>query len=56
MSTMNPIWSQVRDRFIPRYGSNLRVELRDLSDSMLRDIGLSLGSERFGSTMRFWIP
>jgi uncharacterized protein YjiS (DUF1127 family) len=56
MSTMNPIWSQVANRFIPRYRSNLRVELRDISDSLLRDIGLSLGSERIGSAMRFWIP
>jgi uncharacterized protein YjiS (DUF1127 family) len=56
MSTSNPIWRQVRDSFNLRYRSNLRLELRDFSDSMLRDIGLSLGDERFGSTMRFWIP
>ena len=35
--------------------ANLRIELSDLSDSILRDIGLSRGSERVRPAMPFWI-
>jgi uncharacterized protein YjiS (DUF1127 family) len=52
MNKMNPnrlrVWHW-HDR------GNLRIELSDLSDSILRDIGLSRGNERFRPAMPFWI-
>jgi uncharacterized protein YjiS (DUF1127 family) len=52
MSKMNRNWLRLwhwQDR------ANLPIELSDLSDSILRDIGMSLGNERFRPAMPFWI-
>ena len=53
MSKMDRNWLRLwhgRDR------ANLRNELSDLSDSILRDIGLAPGNERFRAAMPFWCP
>jgi uncharacterized protein YjiS (DUF1127 family) len=52
MSKMNRNWLRLwhwQDR------ASLRIELSDLSDSVLRDIGMSRGNERFRPAMPFWI-
>jgi uncharacterized protein YjiS (DUF1127 family) len=36
--------------------ANSRIELTDLTDSTLQDIGLARGHERFGAAKLFWIP
>ena len=35
--------------------AGLRIELSDLSDNILRDIGLSRRNEQFRPAMPFWI-
>jgi uncharacterized protein YjiS (DUF1127 family) len=52
VSKMNRNWLRLwhwQDR------ANLRIELSGLSDSILRDIGMSPGNERFRPAMPFWI-
>jgi uncharacterized protein YjiS (DUF1127 family) len=51
MSKMNRNWLRLwhwQDR------ANLNTELSDISDSILRDIGLSPGNERSRPAMPFW--
>jgi uncharacterized protein YjiS (DUF1127 family) len=36
--------------------ANSRIELSDLTDRTLQDIGLTRGHERFGAAKLFWIP
>jgi uncharacterized protein YjiS (DUF1127 family) len=59
MSPTNPnslgVWCQFKHRFLAWHnGSSL--DLPNLSDDILRDIGLSRGSERFKPAMPFWVP
>lgn len=51
MSTINSnrirVWSQLTHRFAVWQGRvNARIELNNLDDRLLRDIGLTRGSER----------
>lgn len=53
----NPVgmWRQFKDRFLTsQYGSSF--DLPNLSDDILRDMGLSRGSEQFKPAMPFWAP
>jgi uncharacterized protein YjiS (DUF1127 family) len=52
MSKMNRNWLRLWHR---QDRANLRIELSDFSDSILRDIGVSRGSERFRPATPFWI-
>ena len=61
MSPTNPnplsAWRQFTHRFLAwQDGSSFRPELPNLSDDILRDIGLSRGSEQFKPSMPFWVP
>jgi hypothetical protein len=56
MSTVKPVWRAVIDSVVSPYRSSVCVELRCLNDNMLRDIGLTLGGERYKSVLPFWIP
>jgi uncharacterized protein YjiS (DUF1127 family) len=48
-------WKQVKDSFITRLDrANYRIELRNLSDRTLRDIGLTRGNEGCYSASPFW--
>jgi uncharacterized protein YjiS (DUF1127 family) len=51
------LWRRVRQSFTAWQGrANARVELTNLTDGTLQDIGLSRGNERFGAAKVFWIP
>jgi len=52
MSKMNGNWFRLWHR---QDRANLHIELSDLNDSILRDIGMSRGGERFRPAMPFWI-
>jgi uncharacterized protein YjiS (DUF1127 family) len=52
MSKMNRNWLRLW-HWQGREG--FRIELNDLSDNILRDIGLSRGNEQFRPAMPFWI-
>ena len=61
MSPMNPNQlrqlRQLKHSFVAWHDrANSRVELRNLSDRTLRDIGLTRGNERRRSVNPFWIP
>jgi uncharacterized protein YjiS (DUF1127 family) len=50
-------WRQFRHRFLAwQDGSSFRFDLPNLSDDILRDIGLSRSTERFKPAMPFWVP
>jgi uncharacterized protein YjiS (DUF1127 family) len=48
-------WHQFKHRFLDLQHSS-SFDLPSLSDDILRDIGLSRGSERFKPAMPFWVP
>jgi uncharacterized protein YjiS (DUF1127 family) len=51
------LWRRVRNSFAAWHDhANSRIELTDLADSTLQDIGLTRGHERFGAAKLFWIP
>jgi uncharacterized protein YjiS (DUF1127 family) len=51
------LWRRVRQSFTAWHDrANSRIELSDLTDSTLQDIGLTRGHERFGAAKLFWIP
>jgi len=51
------LWRRVRQSFAAWHDrANSRIELTDLTDSTLQDIGLTRGHERFGAAKLFWIP
>jgi|HubBroStandDraft_5_1064220.scaffolds.fasta_scaffold993951_2 uncharacterized protein YjiS (DUF1127 family) len=51
------LWRRVRNSFAAWHDhANSRIELTDLADSTLQDIGLTRGHERFGGAKLFWIP
>jgi uncharacterized protein YjiS (DUF1127 family) len=61
MSPTNPnplgVWRQFKHRFFAwQDSSSFGLELPNLSDDILRDIGLSRSSERFKPAMPFWLP
>jgi uncharacterized protein YjiS (DUF1127 family) len=61
MSPTNPnslgVWRQFKHRFLAwQDGSTFRLDLPNLSDDILRDIGLSYSTERFKPAMPFWVP
>jgi uncharacterized protein YjiS (DUF1127 family) len=47
-------WCQFKQRFLT-WQDGSSFDLPSLSDEILRDIGLSRGSERFPA-MPFWVP
>jgi uncharacterized protein YjiS (DUF1127 family) len=53
----NPLgmWRQFKRRFLVRQDGS-SFELPNLSDDILRDIGLSRGTEPFKAAMPFWVP
>jgi uncharacterized protein YjiS (DUF1127 family) len=59
MSPTNPnpfgVWRQFKHRFLA-WQDGSSFELPDLSDDILRDIGLSRSSAPFKPAMPFWIP
>jgi uncharacterized protein YjiS (DUF1127 family) len=51
------VWHRVKHSFVTwRDRGNSCTELKSLSDSVLRDVGLSHGNERFKRTKPFWLP
>ena len=51
------VWRQFKHRFLAwQDGSRFRLDLPNLSDDILRDVGLSRGTERFKPAMPFWVP
>jgi uncharacterized protein YjiS (DUF1127 family) len=59
MSSTNPnplgMWRQFKHRLLAlQDGSSF--DLPNLSDEILRDIGLSRGTEQFKPAMPFWVP
>ena len=61
MDKRNPfrlrLWRRVRQSFAAWHDrANSRIELTDLTDSTLQDIGLTRGHERFGAAKLFRIP
>jgi uncharacterized protein YjiS (DUF1127 family) len=54
-STPLGTWQQFKHRFLTWQHSS-SFDLPSLSDDILRDIGLSRGSERFKPAMPFWVP
>jgi uncharacterized protein YjiS (DUF1127 family) len=47
------VWQQMKAAFTTwQDGANLRMELRNLDDRTLRDIGLSRGNERGSFSLR----
>ena len=51
------VWRQFKHRFLAwQHGSSFRLELPNLSDDILRDIGLARSTERFKPAMPFWLP
>jgi len=59
MSPTNPnplgMWRQFKHRFLARQDGS-SFDLPNLSDEILRDIGLPRGSEHFKPAMPFWVP
>ena len=57
MSPTNPIgmWRQFKRRFLTSQDGS-SFDLPNLSDDILRDIGMSRGSEQFKPAMPFWVP
>ena len=56
MNTMYPVWHQPYENFIAwQDRSNLPDEARDLSDDLMRDIGLSQASQPVRTTVPYWI-
>jgi uncharacterized protein YjiS (DUF1127 family) len=59
MSPTNPdplgMWRQFKHRFLA-WQDGSSFDLPNLSDDILRDIGLSRGTERFKPAMPFWVP
>jgi uncharacterized protein YjiS (DUF1127 family) len=59
MSPTNPnqlgVWHQFKHRFLASQDGS-SFDLSNLSDDILRDIGLSRGAERFKPAMPFWVP
>ena len=53
----NPLgaWRQFKHRFLA-WQDGSSFELPNLSDDILRDIGLCRGAERFKPAMPFWVP
>ena len=49
------VWRQFKHRFLAWHDGS-SSDLPNLSDAILRDIGLSRGSERFKPAMPFWVP
>jgi uncharacterized protein YjiS (DUF1127 family) len=48
-------WRRLKYSFVTRMDrANSNIELRNLSDRTLRDIGLTRGSEGFYSASPFW--
>jgi uncharacterized protein YjiS (DUF1127 family) len=61
MDKRNPLrlrlWRRVRQNLVAWHDrANSRIELSDLTDRTLQDIGLTRGHERFGAAKLFWIP
>ena len=51
------LWCQFKHELLAwQSRSSFGTELTDLSDSILRDIGLSRGCERLRPAMPFWLP
>ena len=49
-------WTRIISSFVTRMDrANFRIELRNLSDRTLRDIGLTRGNEGCYSASPFWI-
>ena len=59
MSPTNPnplgMWRQFKHRFLTSQDGS-SFDLPNLSDEILRDIGLSRGAEQFKPAMPFWVP
>jgi uncharacterized protein YjiS (DUF1127 family) len=59
MSPTNPyplgMWRQFKRRFLTSQDGS-SFDLPNLSDEILRDIGLSRCSEQFKPAMPFWVP
>jgi uncharacterized protein YjiS (DUF1127 family) len=59
MSPTNPnplgVWHQFKHRFLA-WQDGSSFDLPNLSDDILRDIGLSRDAERFKPAMPFWVP
>ena len=59
MSPTNPsplgMWRQFKYRFLTSQ-DGLSLDLPNLSDEILRDIGLSPGTDQFKPAMPFWVP
>jgi uncharacterized protein YjiS (DUF1127 family) len=59
MSPTNPnplgVWRQFKHRFLT-WQDGWSFELPNLSDNILRDIGLARSTERFKPAMPFWVP
>jgi uncharacterized protein YjiS (DUF1127 family) len=61
MNTMNlyplRVWRRLKHSFTAWHArAGLRIELKDLTDSTLQDIGLWRGNERSDPGKLFWIP
>ena len=61
MDKRNPfrlrLWRRVRQNLAAWHDrAYSRIELTDLTDRTLLDIGLTRGHERFGTAKLFWIP
>jgi uncharacterized protein YjiS (DUF1127 family) len=51
------LWRRMRQNLAAWHDrANSRIELTDLTDRTLQDIGLTRGHERFGTAKLFWIP
>jgi uncharacterized protein YjiS (DUF1127 family) len=51
------VWRRVKHSLVTwRDRGNSCTELQNLSDSVLRDVGLSNGNERFKRAKPFWLP
>jgi uncharacterized protein YjiS (DUF1127 family) len=59
MSPTNPsapgVWRQFKHRFLT-WQDGSTFDLSNLSDDILRDIGLSRSTEHFKPAMPFWVP
>jgi uncharacterized protein YjiS (DUF1127 family) len=51
------LWRRMRQNLAAWHDrASSRIELTDLTDRTLQDIGLTRGHERFGTAKLFWIP
>ena len=49
------MWRQFKHRFLTSQDGS-SFDLPNLSDEILRDIGLSRGAEQYKPAMPFWVP